>query len=184
MNRKIAIISENHRNDGEPIAALLQKYFNEQIEFIQFCKSYKGSGIQSKEALLDLKLSFKREKPDFVIVIRDLDKDDYKTQRKIFFEQCQIATNDNAIYLLFIYMIEALALADLEVVCDFYKINKNDIGINKKARDAKEELKKGFGYTESDMRELVNKFNIEKLKQNYSVWADFLIDFEQKLLEN
>lgn len=178
MNKKIAIISEHHRNDGEPIAALLQQYCNEQIEFVQFCTRYTGSRIQSKEALLDLKLSFKREKPDFVIVIRDLDKDENKAQRKIFFEQCQSATNDNAIYLLFVYMLEALALADLETVCDFYSINKNAISINKKARNAKEELKNAFGYTESDMRKLVNKFNIEKLVQNYSTWKVFLTEFE------
>ena len=183
MNKKIAIISEHHRNDGESIAVLLQQYCNEQIEFVQFCTRYTGSRIQSKEALLDLKLSFKREKPDFVIVIRDLDKDDNKIQRKVFFEQCQTTTNDNAIYLLFVYMLEALALADFSAVCNFYSINKNTISINKKARNAKEELRNAFSYTESDMRGLVEVFDINTLQQNYGVWADFLSRFEQKLLE-
>jgi hypothetical protein len=181
MSKKIGIISEHHRNDGEPVAVLLQKYFEEQIQFVQFCTRFTGSRIKSEEALIDLELSCDLHKPDFVIVIRDLDKNEYKTERKIFFEQCQVATNDKALCLLFIYMIEAIAFADIDAVCKYYSQSIHKIRLNKNTKNAKNALKEAFGYTESDMRGLVEVLDVKKIEQNYDVWKAFLIEFSNKI---
>ncbi|MEY4904015.1 MAG: hypothetical protein RLZZ292_1830 [Bacteroidota bacterium] len=177
----IGILSENFNNDGESIATLLERYFPEQANYLQFCQDYRGTAIQTDECLLDLEIAFLTFEPDFVIIIKDLDKDKNQTKCDTFFELCKAATNDQAQFLLFKYMIEALAMADLDAVCKHYKVSLKKIKINKKARNAKKELHAVFGYEEHHICVLAKKFDTKILTDNYSVWRDFINDFDEKL---
>ncbi len=177
----IGIISENFNNDGKSIAALLERYFPECANYLQFCQDYRGKGIETDECLLDLEIAFLTFEPDFIIVIEDLDKDKNQADRDIFFEKCKTATNNDALFLLFKYMIEALAMADLETVCKHYKVSPKKIKINKKARNAKQELHDTFGYEEHHLKDLVQKLDTNILVQNYPTWQNFITKFEQKL---
>jgi hypothetical protein len=170
----IGILSENFHNDGEPIATLLERYFPEKANYLQFCQDYRGKRIESDECLLDLEIEFQTFEPDFVIIIKDLDKDANKIKSDAFFEKCKTLTNDQAQFLLFKYMIEALAMADLDAVCKHYKVSPKKVKINAKAKNAKQELQETFAYTESDMRLLAEKFDKQVLIDKYTVWREFI----------
>ncbi len=184
MGKKIGIISENYRNDGIPIAELLQRYFDEPIEFLQFCKDFKGDRIETEESLDDLAFSFEFYQPDFVLVIRDLDNDKNRKSRHTFFEKCKTVTNDKAQHLLLVYMIEALAIIDFETTEKHYNktIKYADRPSNNKS--AKESLQNLFGYKESDMRSLVAKFDTNILIEKYAVWRDFIQNIQPFLIHN
>ena len=177
----IGIISEHPYNDGKPIADLLEQYFPEKAEYIPLLSSYRGSALGNGTFYDELVVVFEDNECDFILVIQDLDNDKNLKSRNAFFEKCKTLTNDKAQYLLFVYMLEALAIIDFETTEKHYnkKIKQTERPNNNK--NAKNSLQQLFGYKESDMRGLVAQFDTQKLKQNYSVWADFLIDFEHKL---
>jgi hypothetical protein len=179
----IAVISEHHLNDGQAIADLLERYFPEQATYAPILQKYKGSKLGNKGFYRDLSVLQDNVYFVFFIVIKDLDNDNKLEEINAFFTKCTNYLDNKTVNLLFVYMIEALALADFSAVCAYYNKDIKKISVNQKARNAKEALQMTFGYTESDMRKLVFAFDTNILKQNYKVWADFLTAFEQKLLE-
>jgi hypothetical protein len=180
---KMAVVSENYRNDGEPIADLLTRYFPDKISIIQFCKRFKGDKLQTADFFLELEASCKAEKPDIVLIVRDLDSDKKQKLRNEYFEQCKAnITEIQSVFLLFVYEIEALALADLKTVETFYYLKKPIIFTKtpEKQTNPKDFLQKNTNYSESDMRELVALFDLNQLK-NYTVWADFIENMQTQI---
>ena len=110
-----------------------------------------------------------------------MDNDDNREDIKVFFNECTERLEGNNVNICFEYMIEALAMADLDTICKHYKKNIKKIKIDTTVRDAKTELKIVFGYTESDINHLVKKFDKQVLKDNYPIWAHFIADFDKKL---
>jgi hypothetical protein len=182
MNKfNIGIISERYQNDGEPVAYLLEQYFPNQAEYTQILTDFEGSKIGNKSFLRSLEPVFYQKNLDFIVIIKDLDEDENKEDIETFFKDCDTRLEGNMVSLCFVYMIEALAMADLETVCKHYKKNIKKIKINRNARHAKDELKPVFGYKESDIQDLVRKFDKQVLIQNYPVWREFINDFDKKL---
>lgn len=180
----IGIISERYQNDGEPVAYLLEQYFPEKAEYTQVLKKFTGSQLNTENKEFFRLLSeilYDEEYLDFVVIIKDLDEDGEEEKIKAFFKDCDTRLDGNMVSLCFVYMIEALAMADLEAVCKHYKKDFKKIKINTKVRHAKNELIKIFGYRESDIRDLVRKFDTNILVQNYPTWQNFITKFEQKL---
>lgn len=180
---KMAVVSENYKNDGEPVADLLARYFPERISFVQFCQRFKGDKMQTSEFFLALETACIAEKPDMVLIIRDLDSDKKLKLRNDYFEQCKASIAETApVFLLFVYEIEALALADLKTTEAFYRLKKP---VHFTKTPEKQTNPKGFlqtytDYTESDMRELVTLFDLNALK-TYPIWADFIENIAQQI---
>lgn len=177
----IGIISERYQNDGEPVAYLLEQYFPNQADYIQILTDYEGSQIGNPSFLRSLKPAFDDENLDFIVIIKDLDHDENKEKIKALFKDCDTRLDGNTVSLCFVYMIEALAMADIENVCKHYKKSIKKIKINLNARHAKNELRDVFSYEEYHINDLVRKFDKQILLQNYPVWRDFIQDFDKKL---
>ena len=180
---KIGIVSENYKNDGEPIAMLLGRYLKGKAVFMQFCKNLNGNQLDTFKAFTMLENECKKQKPDIVLFIRDLDSDKKQKLRTIYFEKCKSCIEETqTVFLLFVYEIEALALADLKTVEAFYHLKK-PIQFTKtpeKQTNPKGFLQENTTYSESDMRELVQIFNLNELK-TYTVWNDFIENISSKI---
>ncbi len=182
MNKfNIGVISERYQNDGESVAHLLEQYFPNQAEYIQVLTKFTGSRLGSKEFFRLLSEISDNENLAFLVIIKDLDNDENREDINAFFEKCTEKLDGNTVNLCFVYMIEALAMADLETVCKHYNQNFKKIKINTNARNAKKELAQVFGYEEHHIRDLVRKFDTNILTENYPVWRDFINNFNKKL---
>ncbi len=197
---RIGIISEHHKNDGEPIATLLQRYFHEKttllqrysrenVKFEQLCSRYRSDRLDTKECFIDLKAQCSAFNPDIIIFVRDLDSERKRETRATYFEKCTAcAYIKQQIHLLFVYEIEALILADLDVTTQFYHLKKplqlakslvketNPKGFLKAA--IWEATERKMEYSESDMRELATVLDLELLEKNYPIWSDFIANFD------
>jgi hypothetical protein len=180
----IGIISEHPYNDSKPVADLLERYFPEKAEYIPLLTTYRGSALGNGAFYADLETQFEENECDFVLIVQDLDDDKNLKKRHTFFEKCKTLTNDKAQFLLFKYMIEALAITDFDTTEQYYnkKIKHADRPNNSKS--AKEKLKILFGYTESDMRHLAEKFDKQVLTDKYAVWREFIQIFVNLLPKN
>ena len=176
----IGIVSENPHNDGEPIADLLERYFPDKANYAQLLPDFRGSRLGNDAFIRDLETIFEEEDLAFIILIKDLDKDANRKKCNEVFEKCKCATNEEIQFLLFEYMIEALALTDIETTCQKYKKKLHEIRIDKNAKNAKKALIDAFGYSESDMRDLAQQFDTEKLK-TYTIWQTFIKAMQQKI---
>ncbi|MEY4904017.1 MAG: hypothetical protein RLZZ292_1832 [Bacteroidota bacterium] len=178
----IGIISEHPYNDGKPIVDLLERYFPEKAEYIPLLTTYRGSALGNGAFYADLETQFEENDCDFVLIIQDLDDDKNLKKRHTFFEKCKTLTNDKAQFLLFKYMIEALAITDFDTTEQHYNKKVKNADRPSNSKSAKEKLKILFAYTESDMRVLAKKFDTKILTDNYSVWRDFIQVFGDSLL--
>ena len=196
---KIGIVSENPRNDGEPIATLLERYFpNQGLECRQlntkFSTNKSGSGLDTEKFTIQLEAICAEYEPNFVLFVRDLDKDKNKKDRLETFEnnskRIQPEPPEQSIiclHLLFIYEIEALALADWQTTQSVleWKDKKQQMPTKVKTntKDAKGFVSDYFKYSEGDMNKLAEYFDLNVLK-TYGVWNDFIAEIMGKILTN
>jgi tRNA U34 5-carboxymethylaminomethyl modifying GTPase MnmE/TrmE len=171
---KIGIISENAKNDGKPVAKLLERYFPKKGESWQISAGLYGDKIQSEKSIGIMRDNFKQNKCDVVIVVLDLDNEKKKDIRHDFFKKCCEKICANSQLLLFVYMIEALAVTDFETTKMFYEVKVSFKEKPNNNKQAKENLQKLFSYTESDMDFLAEDFNKQILYQNYPTWQTFI----------
>lgn len=177
---KIGIVSENPHNDGTPIADLLERYFPEKASYTQLLPRFRGSQLGNDDFIRALETIFEEDDLAFIILIKDLDRDANRKKCNEVFEKCKCATNEKIEFLLFEYMIEALAIADIATTCFKYKKKPHEIRITANTKNAKKALIDTFGYEESDMRDLVQLFDIEKLK-TYPIWQTFIKKMTEKV---
>ena len=170
----IGIISENEENDGNVIATLLERYFLETAIYKSISKGDPGDRLELPKYLKNLRINYNQIQPTLVLIIRDLDKDEYKSTREVFFERCKSIISTDAVFLLFVYKIEALAAMDIQTVKQFYKVKVKSNDLPRNSKNIKTQLEHIFRYTESDMCDLAYKFDKRILYQNYNVWKDFI----------
>jgi hypothetical protein len=182
---KIGIVSENAKNDGQPIALLLERYFPAKANYVHFCESMNGSMLDTDKAFDLLKRECKKVQPDVVIFVRDLDSDTEQTLRNRYFQKCNNCDlGITQIHLLFIYEIEALALTDWQTTQDILKWKDKEQMLPEfieiMTKDAKEFIQLYFKYAAGDMNKLAEFFNLNELK-NYTVWRDFIEKISEKI---
>jgi hypothetical protein len=182
---KIGIVSENAKNDGQPIAALLERYFPAKANYVHFCESRNGSMLDTDKAFDLLKRECKKTQPDVVIFVRDLDSDTEQTLRNRYFQKCNNCDlGITQIHLLFVYEIEALALTDWQTTQDVLKWKDKEQTIPEvieiMTENAKEFVQLYFKYAAGDMNKLAEFFNLNELK-NYTVWSDFIEKISEKI---
>lgn len=120
---KVALLGEAP-NDTIAIGRLLEKQFGERIQCFSLLDRITGSGLDDIRTDKALRLEYELARPHIVVVIRDLDGREHDTAqlryRRTYFRRINRIVEQRGIYLLNIYSIEALLLADADVVNERY----------------------------------------------------------------
>ena len=184
---KIGVIGEHPANDAQAIINLLQPYYGEKAQFKICLKNFTGDDLSSPKFLQELKRSNFHKIYDFIVIIRDLDglptQTDLLAKKQKLFQEYQEKLNGIGIFMLNIFELEALILADLTSFNLRFKTKfvfksnpayqNNPKGLLKTKSDTK--------YQESDAIDLLKNTNITNIRANHSFFDDFCVEFEQKI---
>lgn len=188
---KIGLVGEDP-NDTASIDNLISPYYKQKgVKFIPLLKNIRGYQLDSIDKVKRaLKIEFEDKRCDFVIYIRDSDapfSDSKKINaRKEWFRNLDRSTNKMGIFLLNIYELEALILADIN---GFNKIYKTKIKYSKNPSFEKDPkrflMQKTINsprqYKESDCPEIFSKLNFLEIRKNCQFFNDFIESFQQKI---
>ena len=182
---KIGVIAENS-NDFRAITGLLNKQYTE-IEFFEMLAGKNGSNLDDRNSNIITHLlakQFRIEEPDFVLYIRDLDgfQNDktlvkFKKER---FAKLRKTVEKRAIFMLNIYEIEALILADFDVFKNYHK-NTTWVFDEKTAAetlDPKGVLEQ-FAQKKANINELIPQLRIDILEKNHTHFRIFSKEFQK-----
>jgi hypothetical protein len=189
---KIGIVGEHPDNDALALSYLLKNVAQADVEFIILLKNYRGSNLDSKSFVQDLKADFRRKEPQFIILLRDLDAllSDHEqlAKRDAWVKKANNAIDQKGIPFIVIYEMEALILSDIDTFNDYYKLQRKSVGDPKMMEDPKGKLKnwtektqKGK-YTESDAVKIFPLLNFRtvydnhKGKRSFQTFADELVN--------
>jgi len=163
---KIGLVGEAP-NDTLSIQNILIKKFSD-FDYVFMLDRINGSNLDSQKTKRFLRIEYEYKSPDIIIFIRDLDSlIDDRTQilkRKTYFSDFNSVVDKKGIFLLHIYEIEALILADKEAFNEIYNTKLPDIDNPMTITEPKEFLKKySSEYNESHNAELFSKLSFDKL---------------------
>lgn len=182
---KIGLVGEAP-NDTTAIKNLLEKkYRNDEFSFFFMLQNFNGSNLDSQKTKRFLRIEFETEKPDIVIFIRDLDstwpnKNQYY-KRQEYFSDSNSVVDKKGIFLLNIYEIEALILADIETFNSIYSTSiapfPNVMIISEPKELLENSTKK---YCISDNPEIFEKINFDNVL-NCIYFNNFIKKFNRKI---
>ena len=113
---RVGLLGESP-NDTKAIEALLKPRYGQQVEFFTLLRNVNGDMLEDAETFRNLRKEYEWEKPNLVVVIRDLDGVQTKgakwRQRKKYFRDVDAVVEQKSLPLLNIYEIEALICADM-----------------------------------------------------------------------
>ena len=188
---RIGVIGENE-NDVKAIVGLLDKRFPEKFYFHSLLGKFNGSMLDKEEdgeLVRLLRKNFELEELDYLLYIRDLDapiEDREKVKfRKKRFNRFAKVVDKKAIFMLNIYELEALILADFET----YKShigNTELVFVSKTAHTIPEpdkKLNEFSDYSKSDVKDIFPKLNFNVLLENHLYFKRFVVEF-CKMIEN
>lgn len=159
---KIGLVGEAP-NDTQSVQNLLEKEYPHEYFFL--LNNINGSNLDNQKTKRLLRIEYQIEKPDLVIFIRDLDAlEDDKTQlklRKEYFTNFNSVVDKKGIFLLHIWEIEALILADIETFNKKYNAKITFEGKPWEVVEPKELLRTAQGYTESDNADIFKELIFE-----------------------
>ncbi|MFT5619066.1 MAG: hypothetical protein ACI85I_002305 [Arenicella sp.] len=189
---KVAILGESH-SDSDALINLLARKFS-LIEFLKMPakKTATGSMLDNPKVRRAFRVEFEFEKPDLVILSRDLDairkSEDYSQkleERKEYFSKLKRTFNQKTLRLLHIYELEALILADIDSFNKWGDFEVEFVGNPMNQEEPKEYLKLQTknNFKESDNPEIFKQLDYEKLEQNCQYFADFSIKFKNLIKE-
>lgn len=188
---RVGLVGEDP-NDTTAIQNLLHPQYKGKVQFLPLIKRIRGHALDTKKVKDILKLEFAEKKCDFVLYIRDLDglesNKDKVVAKKKWFSDLDSFLNKKGIFLLNIWELEAIILADIQNFNKQYGINYNFKGNPTFQEKPKEKLMSvTFGckkrYTESHCPDIFKKLDIETIKNNLKYFKDFVSTFEKKISE-
>ncbi|WP_395053198.1 hypothetical protein [Flavobacterium sp.] len=180
---KIGLVGEAP-NDTQSIKNLLEKkYPKENFNFFFMLNNINGSMLDNDKITGLLRKEFEFEKPDLVILIRDLDSlyNDFnkRVERQKFFSKSNSVINRKGIRLLHIFEIEALILSDIQTFNSLYNTNIDNIENVSTIIEPKEFLKNHTKkYTESDNPDIFKLLDFEKTL-NCLYFKNFIKKFDK-----
>lgn len=184
---KIGLVGEAP-NDTLSIQYLLeQKYSPEDYEYCFLLDRIHGSQLDNQKTKRFLRIEYESKKPDLIIFIRDLDSllpnKDKVSERKAYFTSFNRVVDRNGIFLLNIYEIEALILADIKVFNRIYNCDIQEIENPMEVEGPKEYLKQFSNeYSESQNSDIFQEIKIEKAC-GCKYFGDFITEFDRKIIE-
>ncbi len=178
---KIGLIGEAP-NDTKSIANLFEKQYP-NCNFVTLLHSITGDMLEEQRHKHLLRKEYQWHKPDVVIFIRDLDGlENNKTQlnlRKEYFTNYNSIVDRKGIFLLHIYEIEALILADINTFNNLYDVkidfDKDSMLIKEPKEYLQSRCKK---YKPSDNFFIFDKLDFEKLL-NCRYFNNFITNFNK-----
>lgn len=186
---KVGLVGEAPA-DTQSIKNLLKKRYS-SFDFIELLKNkITGSSLENQKTKTELRIECITERPDIVIFIRDLDgllTKDFRLkrlQRQNYYKSFKGCTQvKKTVFLLNIWEIEALILADIEAFNKFYNCS---IEYNENPMLVKEpkELLYSFHkkYSESHNGEIFEISDFDKVYKNCDYFKSFINKFERLLM--
>jgi len=187
---RIGVVGEYPTDIFSICLLLTQKH---SFDFFPLLKRVHGSQLDQNEntALKNqLRREFQFEKPNIVLFVRDLDavtsSANYKKNirsRRAFFSAFNKVVAKKGIFLVNIYELEALILADLETFNARYQTNLKISDTPEKIQDPKGWLvreTKGK-YNQSHNTSLFKELSIETISNNCDYFRQFLTKFERRI---
>ncbi len=184
----VALVGEAP-NDTKSLKNLLQKKYHE-IDFKVFLNNIRGSQLDEQKTKHLLRKEYQFEKPDIIIFIRDLDALENNVEqleiRRKYFKESNSVVNDKGIYLLNIFEIEALLLADIDCFNKIYETNILKNADPMKIEQPKEFLKIATQkalkqFNESHNPEIFSLLNFEIVKTNCRYFNTFINNFDKEI---
>jgi len=184
LSIKVGIISENE-NDTDAFKILLYKINYSDIEFFHMNKGFKGSSVETEDALKNILFEFEQEKPCLVLVLRDYDSKSKGKRYANWFRSINNHLNNKGIFIQIIYEIESLILADISAFNKAFKTKLAQLRKPLKVRDPKGYLKNSTSgrrdrYSESDAPEVFKEIDHNKLIQIHYI-NNFLKEFNYRI---
>ena len=186
--KQIGIISENP-NDTAALKALFERQYTD-VACFDLLPRINGSELDDKrsnKAVRILRRNYEIYEPNFVLYVRDLDgfpnEKEKILHRKQRFTKFNKVVDKKAIFLLNIYEIEALILADFDCFKAFFH-NKDwhfDTKTAHLQHNPKEKLMEFAPYKETDCAILFQHINLKTLCGNHLYFAKFITEFEKML---
>lgn len=185
----IALVGENP-NDTHAIQNLLSQRYSKEIRFYPILRNKRGTQLDNARTMNALKIELELQKYDHVIFIRDLDgleSEKRKLNSRLeWFKQLNKVCGMKGIFLLNIYELEALILADLEVFNKMYKVAIADVGNVMFKEEPKEFLeektyKSRKKYDERDCPEIFKKLRFSQVTANCKYFKTFIGEIDKLL---
>jgi len=180
---KIGLVGEAP-NDTLSIQNLLKKrYSSDEYEYVSMLDRINGSQLESQKTKRFLRIEYEIKRPDLIVFIRDLDSilpnREKLAQRKEYFRSFNSVVDKKGLYLLNIYEIEALILADIETFNEIYNFEVPHIEDPMSIEEPKEYLKTLSSiYNESQNPEVFNALDFKKMN-NCQYFSLFILKLDE-----
>lgn len=188
---RVGLLGESP-NDTVAVEKLLRPRYGEQVDFITMVDNVTGDNLETQGAFRQLRREYQLEKPNLVVVIRDLDdlestRPRLKYRRRYkYFRRVNKQVEGKGLFLLNIYTIEALLAAHIEKFNEYYGchcvIEEDVMKIEKPIevlRDATAGCK--THYLEGHCGELLATMDYNRLLTNCRYFQKFDTDFAARL---
>lgn len=173
-------------HDTMAVANLLGNKYPGFVSFITLTPDIRGGMLEDQPTKHILRKQYQKHQPTIVIFIRDLDglekNNTQLDQRKKYYAEFRSIVDKQSLYLLNIYALEALLLADIETFNQHYSTSVDYAGdpmhMEKPEVFLKEQSQ--YKYKESHTPELFQKLDFNKLR-NVRYFERFINEFETAL---
>ena len=120
--KRIGIIGENFKNDACAFKALIAPQYNDQIALIPIGPGLSGGDLPVKTIIAEIARAIKKERLEYVLIIRDLDNDEKRAKRYRWFENVKKGAPIESLFYLAVMELEALILSDIDTFNRIYGI--------------------------------------------------------------
>ncbi|MBI3512244.1 MAG: hypothetical protein HY064_16410 [Bacteroidetes bacterium] len=190
---RVGLIGENP-NDTNSFSNLFSRIYSGKFDFFPLIRNRTGGQLddikEGSKTVDQLQFEYEFEKPDFVVLIRDSDalETEHKKISDCLTKMYSLgnAVTQNAVFLLCIFEMETLLLADLEPINKKFGINlvypnSNLDPIDPMHKsDPKGFLKSLCGYQQSDCPDLFKTIDFNKIK-SVRFFSEFVALFEKRI---
>lgn len=171
-------------NDTESIKNLMEKKYTSGYDFFFMLDRINGSKLDSQKTKRFLRLEYETKNPDLIVFIRDLDSIlpnvPQLNDRKLYFTNSNSVVDKKGVYLLHIYEIEALILADIEVFNQIYNSNILPVSDPMLIEEPKEYIRtREKKYNESHNPDIFKEIRFEKAME-CGYFSQFITNFEKQ----
>lgn len=186
---KVGLVGEDP-SDTSSIKNLLKTKYSDSVNFKPMLRNIRGHQLDNVKVTRSLAVEAKTEKCKFIIYIRDLDglptQQDLIIKKKSWFDNLNLITGKNNIFLLNIWELETLIFADIENFNKSYKTSLKCPGNPMHIADPKGRLKEATRklnkkFEESHCPDIFNLLNLNTISNNCTFFKTFLTDFDKRL---
>lgn len=190
----IGLIGESE-NDVKAIRHLLEQRYAEGFRYSILLRNLPGDHLDSAKAKKVIPLEVRKHRPDVLLVIRDADatENDRVSINKKKEWHAEIVKGIHAftksVFLLNVFELEALILADIEQFNSHYNLAVNgvkfqgNVSLQEKPKEflQREARKRQKEYHVNHCPDLFKALRIDTVSRNCSYFREFLVDFEHSI---